>query len=169
MKKTGRLQDSAEERWENLPSGSNWRKVLLAIYGRAPHMYGESSKMYFNDDAHPLAQKLKITGYELMLCLSYLEKQKLVERSLGMGGKDMPYSASLEITEKGFSVALDLLKHRDQVGIQVLIGVFTVILVITESFDLMIRLQNNLAYLGVYVATVVAMGLIGIAFFKKRE
>lgn len=78
-------------------TNQNWVTVLEEIWKYAPNKWGMGNKGY--DDSHPLAEKLKINGYELMLIMSFLEEQKLIEY-------DKQTHNWIEITSKGFDVAL---------------------------------------------------------------
>ena len=78
-------------------TNQNWVKVLDEIWKYAPNRYGRGTKGY--NDSHPLAIRLKITGYELGLISSFLEEQKLIEY-------DQQQHNWIEITPKGFDVAL---------------------------------------------------------------
>ena len=64
---------------ESFPTGSNWKRILNEIYNHAPHSWCESSKCERNDDNHPIAKNLKITGQELMLGISFLETHNLIK------------------------------------------------------------------------------------------
>lgn len=89
---------------QKIPSGKSWKRVLDEIYQFAPHQYGDSSKCLFSSDEHSLAKKLHISGYELMLALSFLEDHKLISR-FNMVGID-GHSSSIQLTKDGFDVAL---------------------------------------------------------------
>lgn len=78
-------------------TNQNWVKVLEEIWKYAPNRYGRGSIGY--EDSHPLAIKLKITGYELMLIASFLEEQNIIEY-------DQQQHNWIQITPKGFDVAL---------------------------------------------------------------
>jgi len=78
-------------------TNQNWVKVLDEIWKYAPNKYGRGSRGY--DDSHPLAIRLKITGYELGLIASFLEEQSLIEY-------DQQEYNWIQITSKGFDVAM---------------------------------------------------------------
>ena len=78
-------------------TNQNWAKVLDEIWKHAPNRYGRGSRGY--DDSHPLAIRLKITGYELGLIASFLEEQNLIEY-------DQQQNNWIQITSKGFDVAM---------------------------------------------------------------
>ena len=100
---------------QNIPSGTSWKKILNIIYINSPHSYGESRKCPFNGDNHPLAKKLKITGYELMLGIGFLEDHKLIGRNVS--GEGIDYSSNLYLTSKGFEVALNNENYNNQINI----------------------------------------------------
>lgn len=78
-------------------TNQNWVKVLDEIWKYAPNRYGRGIRGY--DDSHPLAIRLKITGYELGLIASFLEEQHLIEY-------DQQQRNWIQITTKGFDVAM---------------------------------------------------------------
>jgi len=101
---------------KKIPTGSNWKKVLLEICIYSPHNYGESHKVRFYDGAHPLAKKLKISGYELGLAISFLRDHGLIKDRSQLNPLDEepinPYwSNMVSLTEKGFNVALEVDKQ----------------------------------------------------------
>jgi len=83
------------EEWEF--SNQNWIKVLDTIWKRAPNRYGRGKTDY--DENHPLVKRLKIKAHELMLIMSFLEEQGLIEY-------DQLERNWINLTEKGFDVAL---------------------------------------------------------------
>lgn len=89
-----------------IPSGNYWKLILHEIYRHKPNSYGEGigSDAGVSSDRHPLAVKLRIKGALLMHGISFLVEQKLIERK--MQGKDKDWRSTLELTEKGFNVAL---------------------------------------------------------------
>ena len=96
-----------------IPTGSNWKKVLLEIYSHSPHNYGEAHKVRFCDDTHPLAKKLKITGNELGLAISFLKDNKLIKSNneitpLNAEQINPNWSNMIFLTNKGFEIASKL-------------------------------------------------------------
>ena len=79
-------------------SNQNWRKVLRKIVDYAPNKYGRG-KGGWGDD-HPVAKALRISGHELMLIMSFLEEQGLIEY-------DKSECNWVNVTAKGFDVALE--------------------------------------------------------------
>jgi hypothetical protein len=78
-------------------TNQNWIRVLHEIWKNAPDRWGRGSVGYEN--SHPLAEKLRITGYELTLITAFLEEQNLIEY-------DQEKHNRIRITPKGFDVAL---------------------------------------------------------------
>jgi len=78
-------------------TNQNWRRVLKEIVDYAPNRYGRGKGNYGED--HPLVRRLKITPYELMLIMSFLEEQGLIEY-------DKSEHNWIDLTSKGFDVAL---------------------------------------------------------------
>lgn len=118
-----------EESWDSTEiteKAKSWKEVLNEIYRYLPSEYGWG-KGGITDD-HPLAKKLKISGFELNQGLIFLSEQGLIDRK----GADKNW---FNLTEKGFNVALENEKHRTNIHLQLLVGIFTIILVITGIFD----------------------------------
>lgn len=78
-------------------TNQNWKRVLKEIVDYAPNRYGRGKTDY--DENHPLAKRLKIKAHELMLTMSFLEEQGLIEY-------DKPEYNWINLTSKGFDVAL---------------------------------------------------------------
>jgi hypothetical protein len=62
--------------------------------------------MHFNNNKHPLAKILGLSGYELMSTISFLSGQNLVERVNTASNKDFSYNSKIILTSKGFDTAL---------------------------------------------------------------
>jgi hypothetical protein len=101
-----------------------WKKVLNEIYDFSPHEYGLSKSGV--TDEHDLAKKLKIPGQELMLSLMFLKDHGLIEY------KDHNW---IILTERGFSVALENEKFRNNATIQGMSVFVALLLVLTASFS----------------------------------
>ena len=78
-------------------TNENWKMVLKKIVDYAPNKYGRGKRGY--DEDHPLVKRLKITAYELMMIMSFLEDQGLIEY-------DKQEQNWINLTSKGFDVAL---------------------------------------------------------------
>jgi hypothetical protein len=153
-------------RKEHYPSGSSWKDILLEIYGFAPNSYGESKKMFFDDDKHDLAIKLRISGYKLRRGISFLENHTLAKLNVS---PQEEYSAQLEITKKGFEVALELEKHNDAQKIQLGLVLFTGVLILTDLFGILLDKYGLLAngLMIIYVLGVSALVFWGIYWLRK--
>ncbi len=155
-----------------IPTGSYWKRVLLEIYKHAPHNYGESNEIGFYENSHFLAKKLKITGYELGLAISFLGENKLIDES---NGSTIPKSKSsvpkwsnrISLTEKGFEVASKLENQLSNQKLQKWIVLFTGIIMWTgvSLFIKDIFNWKNTLNLGIYIFG----GLIFIFFFIYSE
>ncbi|MGE0792672.1 MAG: hypothetical protein AB7V77_00665 [Candidatus Woesearchaeota archaeon] len=120
-----------------------WKKVLLKLYDSAPNYYGESDKEPWNSNKHPLAKNLKISGYELCVSIIFLKDQKLVfewEKIFDKTVKNK--SIKLELTEKGFNVAMDLEKHKDTEIFNVALFFLTLMLVLSSIISVMFSTDN---------------------------
>lgn len=144
--------------------GVPWKKILLEIYNSSPNSYGESIKETFNSTNHLLAKTLKIKGEELHKGMVFLYGQKLIQ-SHDVDALDAPktkFQTHLELTEKGFSVAMDLEKHKDSYLYQLSIFFLTAMLVMTGAFGLLFNISNikGLIILIIYICLFLAFLLI---------
>jgi len=115
------------------PTGNNWKKVLLEVYNNSPHSYGESHKVSFNDNNHPLAKRLRITGYELMLAISFLRENKLINDNnkfemLNLEKINPEWSNQVSLTKDGFDVAIKLENEINNQRTQNVVMIFTTII-----------------------------------------
>ena len=76
-------------------SNQAWKRVLHQIVEYAPNRYGRGKSNYGSD--HPLVQRLKIKPHELMLTMSFLEEQGLIEYDK----QDLNW---ISVTSKGFDI-----------------------------------------------------------------
>ncbi len=127
------------------PNGSNWKKVLLEVYNNSPHNHGESNKVSFNDNDHPLAKKLKITGYELMLAISFLRDNKLIKDSPSSHQNEIVhYSNQISLTEYGFEVAVKIESELINEKTQSTLVILTIIIAFTGFIGLFFEsIKNN--------------------------
>lgn len=124
-----------------ISAGVYWKNVLLEIYHFAPHQFGDSLKCSFYHNEHELAKKLKITGSELGLAITFLKDNDLIRDTISMHPNSNPLvnpsrSNQIPLTEKGFKVALDLEKQESNnqlqsklvlfAGITALVGFFSI-------------------------------------------
>lgn len=146
------------------PTGNNWKKVLLEIYNSSPHSYGESHKVNFNDNNHPLAKRLKITGYELKLAISFLRENKLIKDNNPFGMLDHEkinpeWSNQISLTNDGFDVAVKLENEISNQRTQNVVMIFTAIICSTGAMVFLkdvIELPNSL-FFWVYVVIIVLL------------
>ena len=78
-------------------TNQNWKRALKEITNYAPNRYGRGKSNYGED--HPLIKRLKIAPYELMLIMSFLAEQGLIEY-------DQQEHNWINLTSKGFEVSL---------------------------------------------------------------
>ena len=154
------------------PDGSNWKKILNEIYNHAPNSLCESSKCGRNDGHHPLAKKLKITGHELMLGISFLENHKLIRTDVH---NNEDFWASWELTEKGFNVALENQKQNNSERLQEIIAIASVLIALITFFNF-VKLpmetigQKILVYgffIFIFVLVITIIGII-LPIIQKR-
>ena len=121
-----------------VPTGSNWKRVLLEIYNHAPHSYGESHQIGFYDDNHYIAKKLKITGYELGLAISFLRDNKLIKDNNSLTPLNHPkidanWSNMIFLIDRGFDVAVKLENQLSNERTQNVVMIFTGIIAYTGA------------------------------------
>ncbi|VVB77527.1 Uncharacterised protein [uncultured archaeon] len=115
------------------PTGSNWKNVLLEVYNHSPHNYGESHKVGFYDNNHPIAKRLRISGYELGLAISFLRDHKLIEDNNKLTPLNFPqinanWSNMVFLTDRGFDVSTKLENELSNQKTQNVIMIFTAII-----------------------------------------
>jgi len=135
--------------------GVYWKDLLHEIYISHPHGYG-IGKGGWSDD-HPLAEKLKITGQELMYAYSFLEDHDLID-----------YSNSKKnffcLSKKGFDVALQNEKIRTEQKLQRTILFFTGVIAISALYTFFTSLDFYSSPLEQYIlAGIVAIIIIILA------
>lgn len=127
----------------------NWKGVLNEICNYAPNRYGRGKQNYGED--HPLVKRLKVTPYELMLIMSFLEEQGLIEY-------DKPEYNWINLTSKGFDVSLQNQSQRITHRTNFYILVVTAII----AFSAVVSLVNT----GLnWVAQVGLLAFLGILMF----
>ncbi len=146
-----------------------WDVILEEIYKNSPHEYGENVKITFNDDKHPLARKVGMTGDELMLEIEFLERQGLIKKNVNVDMKNVPYHMTLQLTEKGFDVIFSLEKHRQSGRIQGAIVIFTAMVVFTGAIRYIAELSNisPRTVLIIYLVFFMIVGFLGLILMKK--
>ena len=145
-------------------TASNWKKVLKEIYDFAPNKWGESNKVSKYDDAHDLAQRLKISGQELGHAISFLEDQKLIKTNIS---NPKEYSAYWLITEKGFNIAREIQTERRNAVQQLTIIFLTYILALTATFRFIPESQHNNLFIWYFVFFLIGISII--AYMFKRS
>jgi len=141
--------------FEKVGKAKSWKEILNEIYNSLPSQYGRGTKGI--DDNHPLAKKLKISGFELEQCLMFLSDQKLIYY------KENNW---IGLTEKGFNIALENEKHKSNLQLQLTITVFTAFLVITNMFNFFLSLKIYDSYMLLYTYTLL---LLVVFFIVKRK
>jgi len=117
-------------------TGNNWKKVLLEIYNHSPHNYGAPYKIGFHDDTHPIAKKLKISGYELDMSIYFLTSHKLIEDLTLLTSNDNKQidpnkSSNISLTDKGLEIAIKIENEFVNKKIQKILMGFTGIIAST--------------------------------------
>jgi len=137
--------------------GVYWKDVLHEIYISHPHGYG-IGKGGWGDD-HPLAEKLKISGHELMCAYSFLRDHDLID-----------YSDSEKnffcLSKKGFDVALQNEKIRADQKLQKTILFFTGVIAISALYTFFTSLNFYSSLLEQYIVAGIAVMIIIILAIK---
>lgn len=127
------------------------------IWKYAPNRFGRGDKGY--DDTHPLAKKLKISGYELMMIMAFIEEQGLIE-----------YDASehnwINLTSKGFDVALQNRSeiraskiNKGSLFFSGIVAVFTVVTLLTGITDIFQKW---------FITGIIVLGMIAIGYITQK-
>ena len=135
----------------------NWKRVLREIVNYAPNRYGRGKSNYGED--HPLVKQLEIKPHELMLIMSFLEEQGLIEY-------DKQEQNWINLTSKGFDVALQNQStdrtdkiSRAAIFLTAAIAIATVANVLMGIDDIILKWA---------VTGVISLGLISMAYLIKR-
>lgn len=165
-KRSKKPKDSLDS--NKIPSGTSWKRILLEIYEYAPHSYGDTTGCPLSDNEHPLVKKLKITGYEAMLGVSFLKDNGLIRQESVMtpGGLVSKYY----LTEKGFNVALELEKQKSDFDIKFIVMFFTVVLGVTTMLSYMFEFieYSNKVKGVLYCLVLISFALlVGKMYFDK--
>lgn len=135
-----------------------WKAVLNEVYRLSPHGYGIGKEGL--TDTHPLAKKLKVSGQEIMLSLSFLESNGLIK----YGDHNW-----IELTDKGFGVALENEKSGNNARLQAMAIFVSLILAATAIFSFVnsTHLIEPLILLVAYQVTLVVMYLYAFRIFSR--
>jgi len=142
--KTRKNKDTSDE-WRF--TNQNWKGILNEISNYAPNRYGRGKHDYGED--HPLVKRLKIKPHELMLIMSFLKEQGLIEY-------DESEHNWINLTSKGFDVSIQNQRtaHRTNFYILVLTAII--------AFSAVVSLVNT----GLnWVAQVGLLAFLGILMF----
>ena len=138
-------------------TNQNWRRVLKEIVDYAPNRYGRGKNDYVED--HLLVKRLKIKAYELMLIMSFLEEQGLIEY-------DKPDYNWINLTSKGFDVALQNQTQSTAFRTNFVLILLTAVIAFATSLNVFTRI-DDFATRSVTIAFLAGLGLI-LWQVKKR-
>ena len=145
------------EEWEF--SNQNWIKVPDTIWKYAPNRYGRGKTDY--DENHPLVKRLKIKAHELMLIMSFLGDQGLIEY-------DKPDYNWINLTSKGFDVAIKNQEQELARRTNFVIVFLTAIIAFSAVVSLINAGLTWEARIGLIVFSV-GLGFILFRVFRKRR
>lgn len=152
MKKKGALK---WEEWEF--KNVNWKSVLKEIVDHAPNRYGRGKSNYGED--HPLVKQLKIESHELVLIMSFLEEQGLIEY-------DKQAHNYINLTSKGFDIALQNQSIDRTAKIGRAVTFLTAAIAIATVANVLMGIDDIGLKWG--VTGVISLGLISFAILIKR-
>jgi len=134
-------------------TNQNWKRVLREIVDYAPNRYGRGKGNYGED--HPLVKHLKIKPHELMLIMSFLEDQGLIEY-------DKPEHNWINLTSKGFDVATQNQTQRTTVVTNRILAFLTGVI----AFSAIVQLINTGVHWAIW--SVIMVFFVVLGFILKK-
>jgi len=144
------------EEWEF--SNQNWIKVLDTIWKRAPNRYGRGKTDY--DENHPLVKRLRIKAHELMLIMSFLEDQGLIEY-------DKPDYNWINLTSKGFDVATQNQTQKMTLITNSILAFLTAVIAISAIVNVILGITDITIQWSVTLVIAVFLIAIGGLLIKR--
>lgn len=114
-------------------TNQNWEGVLKEISNYAPNRYGRGKSNYGED--HPLVKRLKVKPHELMLIMSFLEEQGLIEY-------DKSDYNWINLTSKGFDVSLQNQRQSMAFRTNYVIVLLTAVIAFATLVDVFTGIDN---------------------------
>ena len=151
--KTRKNEDIGDERKF---TNQNWKRVLKEIVDYAPNRYGRGKSNY--GEGHPLAKRLKIKSHELVLIMSFLEEQGLIEYAM------FDYNW-INLTSKGFDVARQNQAQSMSFRTNFVIILLTAVIAFATALNVFTRIDDLAAR---YVTIGFTAGL-GIIFWQVKK
>lgn len=131
-------------------SNQNWKRVLEEIVDYAPNRYGRGKDNF--GQGHPLIKRLRITPYELMMIMAFLEEMGLIEY-------DQQEHNWINLTAKGFEVSAQNEIQRQNNKSNLIIVILTGVIALMATI---VALTSGMTWAvwAVIVSFAGAMGLI---------
>lgn len=139
-------------------TNQNWKRVLKEIVNYAPNRYGRGKSNYGAD--HPLVKHLKIKPHELMLIMSFLDEQGLIEY-------DKSEHNWINLTSKGFDVALHNQTQSTAFRTSFVIILFTAIIAFATALNVFNEITDWVTRL-ITIVFVIGLGLIFWQVAKRK-
>jgi|GEM_PF-6194863 len=146
-------------------SGS-WKKILLEVYNYAPQSYFYGDISSFKDNIYPLAKTLKMNNKDLAYGVVFLQKNRLI-KIVHVNNK----VGYIELTEKGFKVALEIEKQKTNNTVQAGMLIFTAILTLASITQIYYGYSKdptgfNLIVLSIFCLFIIFIG--GFYFYLRK-
>lgn len=150
-----------------IPTAGSWIKILIEIYKYAPRLYIESFKLTSHDDTPALAKKLHISHSDVILGITFLKNMDLIKKQTN--GKGDNSFSTLILTEKGFNVVMDILKHKDSARLQAIIAVFAAFTVIIQLVNYSVSQSLLLPRTGLLLTVVTILIIYFVIRHKLKD
>ena len=138
-------------------TNENWKRVLKEIVDYAPNRYGRGKSNYGED--HPLVKQLKIKPHELMLIMSFIEKQGLIEY-------DKQEQNWINLTSKGFDVAIQNQSTDRTERISKAALFLSIVIALAAIASLIIGIENPIEKWGVTI--LISIAIMVAAYLVKK-
>lgn len=133
-------------------TNQNWKRVLDEISRYVPNRYGRGKQDYGED--HPLVKRLKIAPHELMLVMSFLEEQGLIEY-------EKPECNWIHLTSKGFDVNLQNQRTASTRRISQTLLLLSAVIALTAIASLLIGIENPIVQW--LVVIILSIAIVAVA------
>ena len=140
---------------------ATWKDVIIELYESSPSIYVLEGEW----GSELLMNQFNLDENRSQNLLSFLEYQKLIERV----PNDKDGKLLLILTKKGFEVALELEKHKENSEINRTISIFTAFILVVAMLELnTLYIINELKInWGLFIIFLIIIFIISLRIFKK--